>query len=532
MNPPVPPCSAGGLRRELGLLSLTLAVVTGTIGSGWLFAPFYCAKSAGPWSLLAWLIGGAIAFAIAMVYAELGALVSSSGALAQIPLLTHGRLSGFIGGWCVWIAYVSLPAIEVMAMFQYLAGSFPWLTLDGGQGQVLSPRGLGLCVILLVILAWINLSGVAMLARWINGLTLWKLCIPLLVSLFLMVRGAHWGNLRADLPEMESALGGMLAAVSTGGILFSLMGFRTAMDLAGETKRPQRDVPLAMAIGLGLCLVLYLLLQLAFLVAVPPDRIAAGWGCLSLTAHGGPLVAIALGAGLIWVANVLLADAVISPGASALAYMGVSARVSWMMGRCGLLPNVFERLNSKAVPWFALCSSLVIGTAMLFAGPSWQQLVGFLSAALVIGLAMGPVSLMALREQLPDAERPFRLVAAPFWCRSAFVFASWAAIWCGRASVEGASAAILLPTLGYLLFQRGRGRELQLRHGLWWLGYLAGLSVLAEVVTPRWGDPFPLWAQLSLVGAFAWMVFPIAVRSRLATPSSEAQLQLRQNASA
>lgn len=511
---------SGGLSRQLGLRSLVLAVVTGTIGSGWLYAPFYCAKSAGPGSLVAWLIGGVIAFAIALVYAELGALVSSSGALAQIPLLTHGRLAGFVGGWCVWISYVSLPAIEVLAILQYLASSFPWLTLDGGQGQVLSPWGLGCSVLLLVLLAWINLSGVGILARWIDGLTVWKLSVPLLVSSILMATGAHWGNLSVDAVNTG---GGILTAVSTGGVLFSLMGFRTAMDLAGETKRPQRDVPLAMALGLGICLLIYLVLQLAFLVAVQPDQVAGGWGRLSLTAHGGPLVAIALGAGLLWVANLLLVDAVISPGATALAYMGVSARVSWMMGRCGLLPHLFERLNRKAVPWFALCSSLVIGTVMLLGGPGWQKLVSFLSATLVLALAMGPVSLMAMRRQLPDLERPFRLPWAPFWCRMAFVFASWATIWCGRPAVEGASAAILIPALVYLTLQRGRGAG-EWRHGLWWLGYVTGLLILAEVVTPRSGSPLPSWLQLSLVGAFALAIFPIAVKARLATPFPDARL--------
>ncbi len=516
-----------GLSRQLGLRSLTMAVVTGTIGSGWLFAPFYCAKLAGPGSLIAWLIGGAIAFAIALVYAELGSLVSSSGALAQIPLLTHGRTSGFIGGWCVWIAYVSLPTIEVLAIFQYLASSFPWLTLDGGQGQILSPCGQGLAVLLLVILAWINLSGVGILARWIDGLTLWKLVVPLLVSLTFMITGAHWGNLSVSLPGEGGLDGGILTAVSTGGVLFSLMGFRTAMDLAGETKRPQRDVPLAMALGLGICLGIYLVLQLAFLVAVAPDQIMAGWGHLSLTAHGGPLIAIALGGGLLWVANLLLLDAVVSPSATAMAYMGVSGRVSWMMGRCGLLPNVFERLNRKAVPWVALCSSLVIGVAMLFGGPSWQKLVSFLSATLVLALAMGPVSLMALRHQLPGVERPFRLIGAPVWCRVAFVFASWSTIWCGRAAVEGASAAIIIPALLYLSVLWGRGQVMEIRNGLWWLAYVIGLLILAEVVTPRTGTPLPMVAQLTLVGVFALVIFPFAVNSRLARPSPEAQLEFR-----
>ena len=60
------------LKRSLGLRSLTLAVVTSTIGSGWLFAPLYAARFAGSASLLAWLLGGLMTFALALVFAEFG----------------------------------------------------------------------------------------------------------------------------------------------------------------------------------------------------------------------------------------------------------------------------------------------------------------------------------------------------------------------------------------------------------------------------------------------------------------------------
>jgi amino acid transporter len=96
-------------------------------------------------------------------------------------------------------------------------------------------------------------------------------------------------------------------AVGSGGVLFSLLGFRTAMDLAGEARRPSRDVPLAMGLGLGICLAIYLLLQLSFLVSVPPDQLTNGWHSLSLSAHGGPIVALAMGLGLSWMVT-LLAD--------------------------------------------------------------------------------------------------------------------------------------------------------------------------------------------------------------------------------
>lgn len=62
---------------------------------------------------------------------------------------------------------------------QYLSSSLPWLIRDGGAGQVLNGWGLLLASVLLLLFAWINLAGVGVLACWIEGLTLWKLVVPL-----------------------------------------------------------------------------------------------------------------------------------------------------------------------------------------------------------------------------------------------------------------------------------------------------------------------------------------------------------------
>ena len=512
------------LRRSLGLRSLTLAVVTSTIGSGWLFAPLYAARFAGPASLLAWLAGGVMAFGLALVFAELGSLVPSSGALAQIPLLSHGRWAGFIGGWCAWIAYLTLPTIEVLAMVEYVASTMPWLTADGGQGQVLSAAGIGVAAVLLVLMAWINLAGVSSLARWIDGLTSWKLVVPLLVSLSLMVAAGHWSNLSLDRSVAGANLSGVVSAIGSGGILFSLLGFRTAMDLAGEARQPQRNVPLAMGLGLGISLAIYLLLQLSFLVAVPPQALGQGWSGLQLSEHGGPLVAIAMGLGMGWVVALLLSDAVISPGATAMTYMGVSARVAWMMGRLGLLPGSMGRLNRQAVPVVALLWSLAIGVVMLLAGPSWQRVVSFLTATLVIALAVGPVSLIALRQQRPQAPRAFRLPWARVLCPASFVAASWAVLWCGHSALEGAVALVVLPSLLFGLVQQRSGHQLDAAAGSWWFLYLGGLLLIAELSGRTGVLPGGEGGQLVLTALFALLIFPLAVRSRLPRTSEEAQV--------
>ena len=507
------------LQRRLSLFSLVMAVVTSTIGSGWLFAPYLTAQLAGPASLFSWLAGGAMAFLIALVFAELGALVSSSGALAQIPLLTHGRTAGFIGGWAAWLGYVALPAIEVLATVQYLGSSLPWLTRGGGSAG-LSNWGIGLASLLLLFFGWINLAGVAALARWIDGLTVWKLLVPLGVSLVLILGSAHGGNLQVGGYQAR----GVLDALSTGGILFSLLGFRTAMDLAGEARRPQRDVPLAMGIGLAISLLIYLLLQLAFLLAVPPPLLVQGWGRLQLTAHGGPLVAVALGLGLSGLATLLITDAVVSPSATAMAYMGTAARVNWMLARCRLLPAPFSHINRAGVPSVALAATVLIGLVLLQGGPSWAKAVGFVTAALVISLAMGPISLEALRRQAPTVHRPYRLPAAPWLCPLAFVLSTWAIFWCGWASLQLAVPLILLPSLGYLLVC-GAG-EVEFRAGAWWFLYLGGITFASYLFGP--GRPYELdqGSQLFLLSVFALLVFPMAVNSRLPQLSPHAMVEL------
>ena len=514
---------AAALRREMGVHSLILTVVTSTIGSGWLFAPYFCARIAGPSSLLAWVIGGAMAFMLAMVFAELGSLVNSSGALAQIPLLSHGRFSGFVGGWSAWISYVTLPTIEVLALLQYLSSVMPWLTLDSGDNQMLSGAGQLMGVALLVLFTWINLSGVNRLAQWIDGLTIWKLVVPVLVAIVLMLIAGHWSNLQLPTPQGDSAL---VNAIGSGGILFSLMGFRTAMDMAGEVRRPQRNVPLAMAVGLGICLLIYLVLQLGFLVSVPPQDLHRGWNLLTLTAHGGPLAALAAGLGLGWMVTLLLADAVVSPGATGLAYLGISARVTWMMGTCRLLPAAMGRLNSRGVPHWSLISSLVVGTILLRVAPGWQGLVSFLTSTLVIALAMGPVSLLALRRQLPAAQRHFQVPCPRVFCSVAFVIATWAISWTGRPALEGAVVVIAVPSLIYVIVQSSRHHPTDLRSGLWWALYL-GLLVLDMELFSK-GQPWALatgW-HLSVLALMALAVMPLAVSSALTDASPHALTDL------
>lgn len=111
----------GQLSRRLSPVTLFLLSMNGIIGSGWLFAPLYAAKIAGPAAIISWMIGGVAAILIAFTFAELSTMLPVAGGTAHIPQLSHGILVSFILSWIAWITSLMLAPIEVQAVLQYAA---------------------------------------------------------------------------------------------------------------------------------------------------------------------------------------------------------------------------------------------------------------------------------------------------------------------------------------------------------------------------------------------------------------------------
>ena len=210
-----------------------------------------------------------------------------------------------------------------------------------------------------------------------------------------------------------------------------------------------------------------------------------------------------------------------------MAYLGVSARVSWMMGRCKLLPESLSRVNRNGVPDIAVVSSLVLGCALFLIGPGWQQVVAFLTAAQMIALAMGPASLLALRQQLPKERGHFRIPYPTVLSALAFVMATWATNWCGRTALEGAVLAIGIPSLLFALHNWRKHQPIETKASLWWGLYL-GLLVLDMELFNK-GQPLELTnlAHLAVLAGIALLVLPIAVNSALTEVSPHALTHLR-----
>src|SRR5947199_10704356 len=131
----------GHLKRDVGLRGLTLISLGSIIGSGWLLGALGAAQSAGPASLVSWILAGVILATLALVYAELGSTYPVSGGTARYPFLSFGALGGFTGGWMAWLYNVTIPPIEVEASLSYLDSHFTGLHFINASG-LLTGRGI------------------------------------------------------------------------------------------------------------------------------------------------------------------------------------------------------------------------------------------------------------------------------------------------------------------------------------------------------------------------------------------------------
>ena len=310
-----------------------------------------------------------------------------------------------------------MPPVEVIAVLTYTNSYIPGF-LHANTG-LLTPMGFVAAIILLGFVVALNFLAI----RWVmfinSAATWWKLLIPVLTIGILMAYSFHPGNMTAHLTS--TPVSGIFTAVGTAGIIFSFLGFQQAIALAGETRNPGRYVPIALIGSVIIAMLVYVGLQVAFIVALQPADIANGWQNLHFTGMFGPLAAIAIAVGAFWWAIVLYFDAIISPLGTAFIYTTASPRIIMAAGEMGNAPTQVIQLNRHGVPWIGLVVTYIVGALFFFPFPSWQKLVSAVSSITVLSYSIGPIILLHLRRTLPDAQRPFRLRAARIISAIAFI---------------------------------------------------------------------------------------------------------------
>ena len=487
-TPPSDTASGPALKRHVGVTGLLFASVGSIIGSGWLFGALNASKEAGPAAIISWALGGFLILLIALTYAELGTMFPLSGGVVRFPHMAFGHLASYTAGWITWVAVATTAPIEVEAALQYgtkYAAFTEKHTVAGQDVYTLTPLGYAAAVLLMALFVVVNYYGVRWFARINNVLVGWKLFIIMLVIVAFFVTAFHGSNFHSH-GFAPNGVHGIFTAIATGGIVFSYLGFRQGIELAGETDNPRRNVPIAVIGSVLLTAVIYVLLQMAFIGSLDPRTLAhsGSWADLSFQNDFGPLAALATGLALGWLAVLLYADAIVSPGDTGLIYTTITSRISFAMARNGNAPRALERTTSNGVPMVGLIVAFVVGLVAFLPFPSWQQLVGFITSATVLSFASGPLVLTALRKQVPDHERPFRLPGGHLIPVLAFWGSNLIVYWSGWTTVWKLMVAVLIGFVllgAYAASGKIRGSSLDLRAGAWVLPWLVGLTVISYI---------------------------------------------------
>lgn len=454
--------AAGGtpatLERRLGPFDAAAIVISNVIGGGIFFVPIIIAQMAphGGAMLLVWLLGGALAFAGAMAYAELAAVRPKAGGEYVYLRDAFGPLAAFLTGWTSFVAgFSGAIAASAVALADYV-GRFVPAAADPSPiftipipllPLIVSPRAI-VALVAIAALSLVHMRGLGPGSLVQNVLAGIKVS-ALVVFVALGFAVGH-GNVSHVSGEVAFPVSGMLLALVP--VMFSYSGWNAAAYVAEEVRDPGRNVPLALGLGTVAVVLIYLLLNALYLYAIPIGELAQLKDGRLVDTVAERLFGFAAG-------NILAIFTIVSISASVSAMVLAGPRVYYAMARDGMfLPRAATVHAQFRTPASAIVAQAVWSGVLVLCG-TLSQLVSYTGFAVVLFAGVAVAALFVLRRRERDAPRAFRAWGYP-WAPAIFIAAS-AAMVVNQIVRDGRMALIGLAVIAagvpvYYLFAKHR----------------------------------------------------------------------------
>jgi len=419
-----------GFRRSLSLTDGTLLVAGSMIGSGIFIVSADMTRQLGSagWLMAAWALTGLLTLAAALSYGELSGMFPKAGGQYVYLREAWGRLWGFLYGWAFFAVIQTGTIAAVGVAFAKFLG---YLVPSLGEGNILLELGefklaasqlVGIGII--VFLTAINTRGVEG-AKWIQGLfTFAKLAAmaALIIAGFLLVKnGSAWpdnwsdawspvtsttgpdGAIRREYLFGLAVIPALCAALV--GSVFSSDAWNSVTFIAGEMKRPERNIGLSLALGTIIVTVLYLamnamylnVLSLKEIADAPQDRVALAAALKIFGPVGTVVIAV-----LVMVSTFGCNNGLILSG----------ARVYNTMAQDGLFLPAARKLNSRGVPAVALWMQAAWASVLCLSG-RYGQLLDFIVFTVLLFYVLTIAGIFKLRQTRPDLPRPYKAFGYP-----------------------------------------------------------------------------------------------------------------------
>ncbi len=419
------------LERSFGLRSTVSLVVGGIIGSAIFMKPALMASQLGsPWLLVAvWGIAGAITFLGALTNSEAAAMMPETGGQYIFFQRMFGDFTAFIYGWSAFAVFNTAGAASIAYVFSIYAEYFvhlPRLPKETEQlihlympgiGRIYPLENIGvksLTILLIWLLTFVNYrstksgDNVQVLFSFLKVAAI----VFLVAGIFIFGKGSI-----SNFSHSASHAGWPLVlaiVAATSGAFWGYDGWNNITFMAGEIKNPQRNLPLGLLLGLLTVILIYILMNLAYIYALPIDVIAKS----SFVGSDAASSAFGFGAGALIALMVMISTFGCTNG-NILA----TARVTFAMAQEKRFFSSIGNVHPKfKTPGNALLLHGV-WTSMLILSGSFDMLTDMLVFVSWLFYALGAIGVMVLRKKMPDAARPYKTWGYP-WVPIAFILIS------------------------------------------------------------------------------------------------------------
>jgi basic amino acid/polyamine antiporter, APA family len=414
--------TTSSLAKKIGFWSATSIIIGSIIGSGVFMKPASMAGQLGSpiWLTIVWIIAGIFSLFGALVYAELGAMMPETGGIYVYFRKMFGDFVSYLYGWSAFsvintsavaaIAFVcaqyadyflQLPRFDV-ATEQGVTWHIPFV----GDLHPLENFGVkSLAIALVVGLTWLNYRSVKAGSSFQLISTIVKIVViaALIIGIFFFGHGSVDNFFTAANPKTGAALfSGVIAALT--GAFFAYDGWINITYIAGEVKQPQRNIPKSLFTGVITCIIVYVLVNQAYLYVLPVEKIAGS----SLVASDAISVALGNTSGAIIAALIVICTLGAING-----NVMACARVTYAMGKDKVfLPWTGKEHPKNQTPGNALWLHAAWVSLLIISG-SFDMLADMMVFMTWVAYGLGAVGIFMLRKKMPDAERPYKIWMHP-----------------------------------------------------------------------------------------------------------------------
>ncbi len=400
------------LARDLGVSHASAIVVGTIIGSGIFLVPAEMMQAVGSAKLvyLAWLVGGLLSFFGALTYAELGAMKPQAGGEYVYVRDAYGPLGGFLYGWTWFVIAKPASVATICSGFVRILGTFAIFSFFPDNAITVPfaiTWGQLVAIAATIFISGLNYLGVKRAGEFQLVFTVLKVAIILGVVAVCFgggsTVGGGWQNFAGTFSGAKGGIAGFMAALVAA--LWAYDGWNDLNMVAGEVKKPERNIPIALIAGVATVGVLYVLVNAGVQYVLPASAIAAS------PRPASDAVALVIGR---WGASIVSAGMALSMLVGLNGTIMSGARVPYAVARDGYFFSALAEVHPRFhTPSVAILLQAVLSILLLLLGGNFRQLFSLAIFAEWLFYMIAGSTVFVFRWRNPDAERPYRMFGYP-----------------------------------------------------------------------------------------------------------------------